>query len=158
MPWQRVAFPGGNKIELVHLADDEIALLWMGTVEIWKGAPGPTSHPELEHAFLRLLNLALHQDFIRHAWTWELPDNWQGWDNTGDGRRYMVLTAKGGSQNWTLVLRFPPRAPQFVYAAVAGAFNATSAHAEPAPTPKKKTPPRRKPAAKRSTKRKRATA
>lgn len=132
MPWF-VAFPGGNRVDLKHLPDEESDELWGGPVEIWRGAPSATDHPEIQHAFMRLQNLALHRDFIRHRWTWEIPDRWQDAANFGDFRRYMVLTATGGTTNWTLVLRLPPRAPQFVYAALAAAFNATSKHAEPAP-------------------------
>jgi hypothetical protein len=129
MPWS-VYFPGGNRVDLQHTSD-ETGGLWGGPVEIWRGAPSATDHPEIEHAFLRLRNLALHKDFIRHSWSWEIPDYYQDLKNFGDDRRYMVLSATGGMLNWTLVLRFPPRTPQFIFAAVAAAFNATSKHVSP---------------------------
>jgi hypothetical protein len=131
MPWH-VYFPGGTLVSLKHIPEGD-GELWGGSVEIWRGSPSATDHPEIQHAFMRLQNLALHKDFIRHRWSWEIPDRWQDAPNFGESRRYMVLTATGGMVNWTLVLRFPPRTPQFVYAAVAAAFEATSKHAEPAP-------------------------
>lgn len=128
-----VSFPGGNAVTLKHVPDEQNREAWGGPIEVWRGTPSAADHPEIQHAFLRLQNLALHKDFIRHRWTWEIPDHWQDALNVGDARRYMVLRASGGAMNWTLVLRLPPRAPQFVYAAIAAAFNATSKHAEPDP-------------------------
>lgn len=105
-------------------------------MEIWRGAPAADSHPELEHAFLALDNPAIHQAFIRHRWTWEVPDYYDGLANLGeDSRRYMILQANGAEINWTLVLRFQLRTPAFVWKAIASAFNATPKRKETAMKP-----------------------
>jgi hypothetical protein len=137
MPWHPTL--AGKAVHLLHEADGE-GPLWSGEVEIWRGTPSATDHPEIEHAFLGIGNPAIHRDFIRHRWTWEIPDWWEGYKNFGEGRRYLILRASGGVMNWTLCLKLPPLTPRFVYKAIARAF-----HAEPVPqkAPAPKITPRR---------------
>lgn len=115
----------GRFIRLLHNQADEEGPVWSGTVEVWRGAPGADSHPELFHAFLSIANAAVHQEFVRHQWSYEIPDTWGGHPNYGQHRRFMILQARGGMLNWTLVLAFPLGAPQLAWRAVAKAFNAT---------------------------------
>jgi hypothetical protein len=114
----------GTAVRLVHAAGDDEGPLWSGLVEIWRGAPGADSHPEIEHAFRAIEIREPHQDFIRHRWTWEIPDYWENAPNFGEHRRYLILQAAGGSLNWTLVLRLSPHAPRFVWTAICAGFNA----------------------------------
>lgn len=112
-------------VRLVHAAGDAEGPLWSGIVEIWRGAPGALSHPEIEHAFRAIEIPEPHQDFIRHSWTWEIPDYYADAPNFGEQRRYLILQANGGMLNWTLVLRLPFNAPRFVWKAIARGFNAS---------------------------------
>lgn len=123
MPNWRVRFEG-RIVHLLHVADGN-GPLWSGPVEIVRGAPSAESHPELQHAFMALDNPAPHQDFIRHRWNYEIPDNYRGLSNLGDGRQYLILQASGGMLNWTLDLKLPLNAPRFVYKAICRAFHAT---------------------------------
>jgi hypothetical protein len=115
---------GRKSVRLFHDAGDD-GPLWSGLVEIWRGAPGADSHPEIEHAFRAIELPEPHQDFIRHRWTWDIPDLWADAPNFGENRRYLVLYATGGVLNWTLVLRLPPDTPRFVWTAICRGFNAT---------------------------------
>lgn len=115
----------GAAVRLVHAAGDDEGPLWSGLVEIWRGAPGADSHPEIEHAFRAIEIREPHQDFIRHRWTWDIPDYYADAPNFGEHRRYLILQANGGALNWTLVLRLPPRAPRFVWTAICRGFNAS---------------------------------
>lgn len=114
----------GRFVQLLHPADDE-GELWSGAVEIVRGAPAADSHPELEHAFLAMDLPAPHQAFIRHAWTYEIPETYRDLSNLGEQRRYLILRASGREVNWTLDLQLPHATPRFVYKAICRAFNAT---------------------------------
>lgn len=114
----------GDTAFVSHQQVDDEGGVWSGEVVIHRGAPSWESHPELHHGILALTMPAVHRDFIRHRWTWEVPDVWAGRVNTAEMREYMVLRATGGACNWVLVLRFPRRTEPFVFAAVARAFGA----------------------------------
>lgn len=114
----------GSAIRLLHNEADEDGGVWSGTVTIHRGAPSADSHPEIAHGFLCLTNPFVHREFVRHAWSYEIPDAWGGHPNTGSARRFMVLRATGGMLNWTLVLSFPFQCPRFVFRAIARAFGA----------------------------------
>lgn len=122
--WHVHLSPGSPVAHLVHNQTDDDGGVWSGDIEIWRGAPAWTDHPELEHAVLGIMNLAVHADFIRHRWTFDIPDRYNDKWNCGDDREWMVLKATGGPSCWTLVLRFPKRTPQFVWTAVAEGFHA----------------------------------
>jgi hypothetical protein len=110
---------------LAHAVADDEGPIWRGEVEIVRGAPSWDSHPELDHAIKGLMNASAHRDFVRHAWTYDLPDHYASQSNMGENRRYLLLTASGGALNWSLVLRLPRDTPQFVYAAICRGFHAS---------------------------------
>ena len=115
----------GPILHLVHdRPDDELDVTGAWDIEIHRGAPSWASHPELQHAALGIMNEVVHRPFILHSWTFDVPDRWGGRENFGARREFMTLQATGGSMNWSLVLRFPPHAPQAVWAAVARGFHA----------------------------------
>jgi hypothetical protein len=116
----------GNVVLLSHgLADDD-GPVWAGEVELWRGAPAFDDHPELEHAIRSIMNPIHRDEFVRHRWTYDIPDHWAGAPNFGPNhRRYLLLTASGGLINWSLTLRLPVGAPQFVWKAIAYGFKAT---------------------------------
>lgn len=124
----------GQTLRLSHIQPDETGDVWAGEVLLWRGAPSWESHPELLAAASRVSDPAVNRDLIRHAWTWDLPETWEGFWNCGDDRRYMTLSASGGSMNWRLVLRFPRYTPPHVFAAVAAGFAAVL-QGIPAPRP-----------------------
>lgn len=124
MPWH-VSFPPGSKtFHIVHERDDD-GPLWSGTVEIFRGSPAVDDHPEIEHAVRRIGNPALFEDFIRHRWTYSIPDAWGGRSNLGPDRAFLELQATGGVMNWTLLLKLPRNAPRFVWVRICRAFNAS---------------------------------
>jgi len=140
-------------VDVVYHPDEPSGSVWAGAVELHRGAPSPSSHPELTHAFLNIAGPdALHRKFIRHRWEADIPDRYEGLPNTGENRRYLTLTATGAEINWSLVLKLPPGAPRHVFHAIARAFHAAwkgdpvmkssndatvkSATLKPAPVPK----------------------
>lgn len=114
----------GQTLRLSHIQPDETGDVWAGEVLLFRGAPSWESHPELLAAASRVSDPAVNRDLIRHAWAWDLPETWEGFWNCGDDRRYMTLSASGGSMNWRLVLCFPRHTPPHVFAAVAAGFAA----------------------------------
>lgn len=114
----------GARVRLVHGQNDDEGPLWLGVVSIHQGAPSADSHPELAHAFLAIMNEAVHREFVRQRWTYEIPDTWGGNPNYGARRRFMILRATG-ALSWTLALLFPISSPRFVFRAVARGFAAT---------------------------------
>lgn len=125
---------------------------WSGWAEIFRGAPSWESNPELFHGLKALQNAELHQPFLHPApggpapepgrafswssWAWDLPELWEGYANIGDGRKYLLL--RGGRLDWSLILRFSPRAPTFAFRELARAFNAKPMERAPATAPKGK--------------------
>jgi hypothetical protein len=118
------ATTSGRNLHLVHTQPDEAGDVWSGVIEIWKGAPSWDSHPELQHAALGVADPLPHAEFIRHTWTYDLPDRWEGAWNCGDTREWMTLHGEGHLYGWDLVLRFPRLTPAFVFAAIARGFGA----------------------------------
>lgn len=134
MPW--TVRPDGARAILHWQPDDpEGEPAWSGWVEIFRGAPSWESNPELFHGLKALQNAEIHQGFL-FAWTWDLPDVWEGHQNIGEGRKYLLL--KGGRLDWSLVLRFSPRAPTFAFRELARAFNAKPMERAPASAPRRK--------------------
>jgi hypothetical protein len=125
--------PDGLFVHLSHWQADEDGPIWSGTVEILRGAPGAGSHPELTHAFMAMDLPAPHQEFIRHKWTWEIPDYYRNLPNFGESRRYLILQASGGYLNWTLELCLPPLTPRFVWTAICRGFNSSRKEQEMTP-------------------------
>ena len=115
---------GERLIRIVYHPETAEGKICAGEVELHRGAPSVTDHPELQHAFMSMDNPAVHAEFVRHRWTWELPNFYAGLPNYGDARRYLLLTASGGDLNWTLVLKVPPRTPNHVIARICSAFHA----------------------------------
>lgn len=113
----------GRYVRLLHNQANDEGGVWSGTLELWRGAPD-FEHPELRHAILAITNPAVHREFVRHTWSYEIPDFWGGQPNFGPNRRFLVLRARGGMLNWTLVLALPPKTPRFVWKAIARGFNA----------------------------------
>lgn len=115
----------GNVVLLSHgLADDD-GPVWAGEVELWRGAPAFDDHPELEHAIRSIMNPIHRDEFVRHRWTYDIPDHWAGAPNFGPNtRRYLLLTASGGLINWSLILRLPVGTPSFVWKAICYGFKA----------------------------------
>lgn len=121
MPWTVRA--DGPRALLHFQPDDPDGLpSWSGWAEIFRGAPAWETFPELFHGLKSLQKAEIHQRFLS-PWTWAIPDEWEGYQNSGEGRRYLIL--KGGRLNWTLVIRFAPHAPMFAFRELARAFNAT---------------------------------
>ncbi len=132
MPW--TVRPEGTKANLHWQPDDpEGEPAWSGWVELFRGAPSWEDAPELFHGLKALQNAALHQHFLS-AWTWDLPDVWEGHQNSGDGRKYLLL--HGGRLAWSLVLRFSPHAPTFAFRELARGFNAKPMERAPVKAPK----------------------
>jgi len=132
MPWH-VAASGAKAILHWQPDDPDGEPAWSGWVEIFRGAPSWESNPELFHGLKALQNAEIHQPFLS-PWTWDLPELWEGYANIGDGRKYLLL--KGGRLDWSLVLRFSPRAPTFAYRELARAFNAKPMERAPSAAPK----------------------
>lgn len=132
MPWT-VATEGAKAILHWQPDDPEGEPAWTGWVELFRGAPSWESNPELFHGLKALQSAALHQGYLS-PWTWDLPDLWEGYQNIGDARKYLLL--KGGRLDWSLVLRFSPRAPTFAFRELARAFNATPMERAPVKAPK----------------------
>lgn len=129
----------GRTVTIVHSQPEEGQPVGRWDVEIHRGTPSATDHPEIEHAFMGIHNPEVHKDFIRHSWEWEIPDVHAGYRNSGAGRRYMILRASGGPMNWTLELKFPPLTPPYVFAAVARGFHARPKQIQaPAPARRRK--------------------
>lgn len=147
MPHWHVSFPedAPKLVHLVHTTEDEDGPVWSGTIEIWRGAPSWRDKPELEHAMLGVINPAIHRDFIRHQWEFDLPDRYADRWNCGEMREFATLTATGGFFNWQLVLRFPAgfRTPDFVFRAIVAGFGATIKDVEPAAPEVLEAPPER---------------
>lgn len=118
---------GERLIRIVYHPETAEGKIWAGEVELHRGAPSVTDHPELLHAFMSMDNPAVHAEFVRHRWTWELPNFYEGLPNYGPDRRYLLLTASGGDLNWSLVLKLPPRTPNHVIARICSAFHALPA-------------------------------
>lgn len=115
----------GNVVLLSHGLADEDGPVWAGEVELWRGAPAFDDHPELEHAVRAIMNPIHRDEFVRHKWTYDIPDHWAGASNFGPNhRRYLLLTASGGLINWKLTLKLPTGTPQFVWKALAYGFKA----------------------------------
>jgi hypothetical protein len=114
----------GKTAHLSHGIADEDGPIWVGEVELWRGAPDFEDHPEIRHALLSIMNTLVHQEFVRVPWTYDIPDVYAGAENFGSNRRRYLLLF-GGSLSWSLELRLPVGAPQFVWKAICHGFKAT---------------------------------
>lgn len=139
------AYLDHQAVRIVYTPDQPGEEIWAGEVELHRGAPAVDSHPELRHAFLSIDTPELHGDFIRHQWTWSIPDTYEGLPNTGERRRYLMLDAHDAEMCWRLVLKLPTNTPIHVYARICAAFraqpkeNAMPKAAGPDQTPKSAT-------------------
>lgn len=124
MAWHVTPHQGRATFHVLHEKDDD-GPLWSGVVEIFRGTPTVDDHPEITHGIFRIASPELFGEFIRHTWTYEIPDSWGGRSNLGRERQWLILYATGGPCCWTLTLRLPTRTPQFVWKRIAQAFNAT---------------------------------
>jgi len=132
----------GATARLIFVIGDDEANSSTGAVEVvlHRGAPD-WGHPELRRGIVSVMQPGLFRHLMR-PWTREIPAKYLERPNEGEQREFMLL--RGGSLNWTLVLKFPRFTPDFVFERVALGFGATPYEA-PAPKPRVAPPPPPKP-------------